>query len=707
MVKVTKKINNSDITDKSLLVSSYGVYAQTTDYNKNLIIDALKREARVKDELAEEIASAVDKKIHKLEVESVSSTFIRALVDEELTQRGQTRTLLKQKLLGISTFDLEQSITNKTQENANVINNTPETVNLYISETILKQYALNRVFSSDVTDAHLNGVIHIHDLGFITRIYCGAHSIEQIKKFGLKDLLNLSTQSAPAKHAHTLTGHLNTFLCSMQAFWNGAMGLAYLNTFYAPLLAGLTYKEIKSEAQYLIFSLSQCAFSRGSQTLFLDANIDLEVPDFLKKIPCIVSAGCYGTEFQITEHKKVVVLHPDKRKATLKDLEKHLVENKEIELSKLINQAGVLQSKLLTFGDFEHEAQLFAKALLEVWYAGDKNGKIFAFPKCDLHVNEMTFKDPKQRELLMFACKMAAEKSITNFFFERNVANGIQLSQCCRLKETITDMSLVENPETLRFTGFQNVSINIPQTAYRAQGDFDRTVKEIKFAMDLAMKTHLEKKKYIATLMDTPGKPLYQIGKIWSDGNPYVDLEKCTYIIGIVGLNEAVQRITGKQLDEDDDAYKIGLKIITHMYLYCKELSKRHSLKVTLEESPAESTSPRFAKIDLKKYPESEVYIKGNKRTGDVYYTNSVHLPAASQNTLIERIAKQGKFCQLIESGSICHCLVGEQNLTQEAVFDLIEKTYKNTQTAQITISAELVFCEECGHVHHGFNFLD
>ena len=33
---------------------------------------------------------------------------------------------------------------------------------------------------------------------------------------------NLDTSSAPAKHARTLTGHLNTFLASMQAYLCGS-----------------------------------------------------------------------------------------------------------------------------------------------------------------------------------------------------------------------------------------------------------------------------------------------------------------------------------------------------------------------------------------------------------------------------------------------------------------------------------------------------
>ena len=67
-------------------------------------------------------------------------------------------------------------------------------------------------------------MIHLHDLGYPTRVYCSSHSLEYLKKYGL-DLQNLDTKSGPAKHARTLTGHLNTFLASMQAYYAGALGV--------------------------------------------------------------------------------------------------------------------------------------------------------------------------------------------------------------------------------------------------------------------------------------------------------------------------------------------------------------------------------------------------------------------------------------------------------------------------------------------------
>ena len=196
----------------------------------------------------------------------------------------------KQISIGMPIYDLEQFIFSKSNENSNIAANNPEAINLSIAENTLKQYALKKIFSKDVAEAHLQGMVHLHDLGYPTRVYCSSHSLEYLKKYGLS-LLNLDTHSAPAKHARTLTGHLNTFLASMQAFYAGALGVGYINILYAPYLEGMDDKTMRQEAQHLVFSGSQSAFSRGGQTLFLDFNVHTGVPSYMRDIPAIGPGG--------------------------------------------------------------------------------------------------------------------------------------------------------------------------------------------------------------------------------------------------------------------------------------------------------------------------------------------------------------------------------------------------------------------------------
>ncbi|MFC1807683.1 anaerobic ribonucleoside-triphosphate reductase [Candidatus Omnitrophota bacterium] len=642
-LKVRKKTKaNASSTDIALLVTPLSK-DEIISWDRGKIALALQKEAGLESNLSYEIASSVEERIFDSKISHISTSLIREIVDNELFSRGLSKKLKTQALIGMPTYDLETLIFSKSDENSNISSNNPEAVNLAIAETTLKQYALQRIFSQDVAASHMKGEIHLHDLGYPTRVYCSSHSLEYLKKYGLY-LGNLDTHSAPAKHARTLTGHLNTFLASMQAYYAGALGVGYVNIMYAPYLEKLSDEEMLQEAQHLIFSASQNAFSRGGQSLFIDHNIHAGIPGYLKKIPAIGPGGKYTGK---------------------------------------------------TYGDYEELAQRFTKAMLSVWRKGDEGGRPFAFPKCDFHVTDETFTDPKQREILEYACQIASENGSTYFIFDRD---EITLSACCRLRTKISDNYMIEHPESMRFCGFQNITINLPQAAYRSgKGNTDGLFKEIERCMGIAVKAHIQKKEFMHKLMAESGLPMWEVGKMALDGRPYVDLENATYIIGIIGLNECVQHLTGKQLHEDEEIFKLGLKIIAFMNYKAKEAGKKLGLKFSLEESPAESASRRLAKVDLRQFPEDAYnVIKGDIEHDMHYYTNSIHFAADAPIDMITRIQKQAKFHTMIESGAIIHAFVGEKLPSKESIMNLVEKTYYNTQAAQITISPEFTVCNSC-----------
>jgi len=638
--KAIRRPNNP--TDISLLVNAQS-RDQLLEWDNSRIARALEVEADVAPELAGEIAHAVEKRVLASGLERISTSLIRELVDNELFERGLTGRLERQAVLGMPKYDLDTIVRSKSNENANIAQNNPEAINLSLAENILKQYALQEVFSRDLAEAHMLGKIHLHDLGYPTRVYCSSHSLEYLKKYGL-ELENLDVTSAPARHARTLTGHLNTFLASMQAYYAGALGVGYINIFYAPYLEGMSYKQMKQEAQHLIFSSAQNAFSRGGQTLFLDFNVHTGVPRYLADVPAIGPGGRYTGR---------------------------------------------------TYASYEKTAQRFCRALLDVWREGDQHGHIFAFPKCDFHINEQSLEDPVQRSIVEYACQIASENGVPYFVFDRD---DVTLSACCRLRTVIRDEHMIRHPESMRFCGFQNVTINLPQCAYRAgPGNFDALEREIDEMVELAVKAHRQKRAFIGSLMTSPEMPLWQIGKTARDGRPYVDLKRATYIVGLIGLNECMQHMTGKELHEGDDVVRHALHLVRHMQFKARELGARHGMTVALEESPAESATRRLAKVDLQGFPEETAgVIKGEVEKDEAYYTNSIHLRADAPVTLVDRIRIQSKFHRAIESGAIIHAFVGEERPPASSIMKLVEKTFRMTRAAQLTISPEFTICHDC-----------
>jgi len=628
-------------TDMALLVDT-GAKDALVPWDKSRIVEALEKEAHLDTELARKVAGAVEEKVFQSGLSRITTGLVRELVDNELFERGLTGRLERQQVIGMPRYDLERLIYSKSKENSNITSNNPEAINLCIAETILKQFALAEIFSKDVADAHLTARVHLHDLGYPTRVYCSSHSLEYLKKYGL-DLQNLDTKSAPAKHARTLTGHLNTFLATMQAYYAGALGVGYINIMYAPYVENMSDEEMRQEAQHLIFSCSQSAFSRGGQTLFLDFNIHTGVPKYMRDVEAIGPSGKYMGR---------------------------------------------------TYGSYEKAAQRFSRAMLDVWRAGDKDGHLFAFPKCDFHINAETFRDPAQMELLQYACQIAAENGVPYFVFDRS---EVTLSACCRLRTTIDDHYMIEHPESMRFCGFQNVTINLPQCSYRAgPGNWDALLNEIGEVMDIVLKAHLQKREFIKKMMASPEMPLWEIGKEAKDGRPYVDLDKATYIIGLIGLNECIQHMLGHELHESDEALKRGLFVASFMYHKAKSYTQKHGLKFSLEESPAESATRRMAKVDVRDWPQARALVKGDIANDEYYYTNSIHLRADAPVDLLTRIQKQAKFHSLIESGAIIHAFVGEERPPAESILALVRRTFDKTPAAQLTISPEFTICNDC-----------
>lgn len=733
VLSIATNTSNTNTTDAALLIESESKEIVGT-WNRRRIVNQLMEEADLSSELAEDIAKIVENIVidmYQRGVRKLTTTDIRSIVDLVLRQSGLEMQRKKQAVVGVPFSDLDEIIFKRSQENSNIASNNPEAVNLEIAERIQKQYALEKIFSEDVSQAHLKGAIHLHDLGYPTRVYCSSHSLEYIKKYGLGHLLaNLESKSNPPNSAAVLNQHVQTFLASLQAHYAGALGFGFLNIIYAPLinrpvevvkikienkeieiekndlqklieqkampefeiistkkkLKELSEREIEQIAQNLIFASSQNAFSRGGQTLFIDFNIHLNVPHYFKNVPVVGPKGKYMIQYENGEIELVNSVPRFNNPNNKADPRNGDADSSQLE-----------KAKILTYGDFEETAQKFAKALLTVWKKGDKSGRPFHFPKCDLHIDKEVFEDPKQLELFDYASQISSENGSVYFMFDRG--NGAVLAQCCRLKEKITDSSMLKYPEKLRFCGFQNVTINLAQAAYKGK-NFEETMNEIDKCMELAVKAHKQKAKFIQELLDSDGSPMRNLGKIGDDGQPYIDLKKATYIIGVIGLNEAVQFLTGKQLHESEDSYRLGLQFIAHMYKKIYELKAREGLKITIEETPGESTTRRFAKLDQHNFKVSEGIIKGTKE--NPYYTNSIHFSPDAEIGLVDRIVGQSKFHEMIESGAIIHAYIGEKRPNKEIIKQLVKKTLEDTRCAQLVFSPTYTECDICGKVMNG-----
>ncbi len=633
------------------------LFVRTSDedmsfWNRQRIVDALVREADVDPAAAEKISKEVQDQIIASKISVITAPLIRELVNAQLIARGMEKARKMHTRLGVPLYDVDQFILHPNKENANVPHG-PEATNLTLAENIKKEYALLNVFSQSIGDAHMRGDIHLHDLGFIDRPYCSGQSLEYIKKFGL-NLPNALSIAKPAKHPEVLLAHMVKFSAALQSNFAGAIGWDAVNIFFAPYLVDLSDRAIKQLAQMLIFEFSQQAVARGGQAIFSDINLYWEVPKHFEDVPAIGPGGTFtGKKYQ----------------------------------------------------DYTREAQKFVWALFEVYKEGDGTGRPFFFPKPLVHITEKFFQTEGHEAFLHLICDVAADKGNTYFVFDRG--STAKISECCRLSFKLDDQDLLDakEPWRMRYSALQNVTLNLPRLGYTSKGDDTLLFDKIADLMDLTITAHREKKAFIEKLISQGERSPLSLLTMNKDGAPYLRMHRVTYLIGMLGLNELVHIHTGEELHESNRAFKFGLKVISHMDLLTKKLSKEHGMRFVLEQTPAESTAYRFARLDLKYHsPQAEHYVKGDLDRGEAYYTNSTYFAVSSQMSPIDRVIKEGLFHPRIEAGSLTHIWLGESKPSKESLANFVIKTFRESLNDQIAFSPEFTNCLGCGKTTRGLH---
>jgi ribonucleoside-triphosphate reductase len=225
----------------------------------------------------------------------------------------------------------------------------------------------------------------------------------------------------------------------------------------------------------------------------------------------------------------------------------------------------------------------------------------------------------------------------------------------------------------------------------------------IRDRIDLAVKAHISKKEFIEQLLEAGESGPLSLLCMDRDGQGYLRMQRVSYLIGMVGLNELVQYHMGDELHESDEAIRFGLKIIAYMKVVADKYKDEHGMHFVLEQTPAESTAYRFAKLDMEQFPEeTATVLKGNLDTNEIYYTNSTLFNIGAEMNPVERIKLEGLFHPIIEAGAITHIWMGEAKPSTESLSNFVTKTFYWTKNDQVAFSPEFSSCRSCFRTTRG-----
>jgi ribonucleoside-triphosphate reductase (formate) len=511
----------------------------------------------------------------------------------------------------------------------------------YVSAKVSALYWLNKIYPTEIREAHAGGEFHLHDLGHISTYCCG---------WDLKDLLIKGfrggygqVQSKPAKHFRAALGHVVNFFYTLQGESAGAQAFSNFDTYLAPFIRydNLTYAEVKQAIQEFIFNMN-VPTRVGFQTPFTNITMDLQVPSTHMDEPVIWNGQPHPTD---------------------------------------------------TYKDFQKEMIILNRAFCEVLMAGDAMGRIFSFPIPTYNITkDFNWDNPE----FIFLWDMTKKYGIPYFsnYVNSDMKPEDARSMCCRLR--LDNRELVarggglfgSNPMT---GSIGVVTINLPRLGYLATTEEDFKEKLLHL-MELAKQSLEIKREILEKLMH---QNLYPVSKIYLDS---IYEHYGTYwanhfsTIGLIGMNEACLNLFGETI-ATEKGQRFAKDILVFMRDHIKDYQVQTGHLYNLEATPAEGTSYRLAQMDKKAYPE--IITQGK----DVpFYTNSTHLPVNFTSDIFEALKLQDDLQTQYTGGTVLHGFIGETIDSSESCKNLVRKISNGFKLPYFTLSPTFTVCNKHGY---------
>ena len=607
---------------------------ETEPFNSKRIRQKILEETELDKEEVNKITRSVLNTIKENYTDEISTSTIRALINQQLIKRGLTTEEEKSRKLGMSVQDFEDLLVNGCNDNAN-IGFSPEMIAKYAYDSIAKEYALLKM-PTECAEAHKQGLIHIHDLEYYnTRPNCMNYDLRFFAKNGLKidGKGDMGSVAKPPKSIEVLLNHMLQGLMAGATVFSGGQGYVNFNTLLAPFCRGRTYKEIKQAIQGFIFNCNMSLICRGGQVLFSSIALDLSCPPVLRDEPAVSFGG-------ITSG---------------------------------------------TYKDYQEEADMIFRAVCEVSNEKDGENAWHRFPNIMFNIREGDLDE------YTGTCKLLHETGANNPTIYYNNCTGIEKSiMGCRTALPMNYRGTYEE-DCVNTGNFMYNTINLPLIALEVDGDLEKFYTKLNEVCEICYKSLLHRRETVIDIIYNKHIADFLLQKDKETGKPLWDIDRTTITLGYCGLNEALIVLTGKPIT-DETSEDLGVEIIEFINMKKEEFHNRDGLRWSVIASPAESTAHRFAEIIKQKYPEATV--QGNK---DYYYlTNSHHIPVSSGVPWIDHIRNARKFHHLSMGGALLHIWSGEVWSDPVAIWKLNRRILEMGNPIFWAYSKVFTFCREC-----------
>ncbi len=508
---------------------------------------------------------------------------------------------------------------------------------LNVAGKVTANYWLSHVYAPEIGQAHREGDIHIHDLDMLSG-YCAGWSLRTLLTEGLNGVPG-KVEAAPPKHMSSAVGQIVNFLGTLQNEWAGAQAFSSFDTYMAPFVRkdGMDYAAVRQCMQEMIYNLN--VPSRwGTQTPFTNLTFDWVCPEDLREQVPVIG----GEEMPFA------------------------------------------------YGDLQAEMDLINRAYIDVMTTGDAKGRVFTFP---IPTYNITPGFPWESENAGRLFAMTAKYGLPYFqnFINSELKPNMVRSMCCRLQLDLRELlkrgnGLFGSAEQTGSVGV--VTVNCARLGYLHAGDEAALLDALGRLLELGSQSLEVKRKLIQRLMDQGLFP-YTRRYLGTLRNHFSTL-------GVNGINEMVRNFTrGEQDITTAWGHAFALRLLDFVRKRITGFQERTGHLYNLEASPAEGATYRFAKEDLKRWPD----ILHAGTPGKPYYTNSSQLPVGFTDDPFEALVRQEDLQTKYTGGTVLHLYMGERISDAAACRELVRRALTRFRLPYITVTPTFSVCPVHGYL--------
>ena len=563
------------------------------------------------------------------------------------------------KILSILRHDNELA----KQENANkdpVINSTMrDYLASEVSEDICRRY----IFPEDVIKAHDEGIIHIHDMGYISG------PITNCELVNLEDMLQNGTVITDTMiekpHSFSTACNIATQIISQVAsnsYGGQTISLAHLSPF-VEVSREKFRREIKAENRFINKEFTEEEINRMAE-IRVKKEIEKGIQTIQYQLQTLLTTNGQTPFVSVFMYLDEV---PEGRARD--DLAMIIEETLKQRYQGIKNEIGVWVSP--------------------------------AFPKLIYVLDEDNItEDSPYWYLTELAARCSAKRMVPDYIsakIMKQLKNG-DVYTCMGCRAFLTPDTVGMNPDgSHKYYGRYNqgaVTINLVDAACSSDGDEEKFWQLMEERTELCHKALRIRHE---TLLGTPSDVapiLWQHGAIarLKKGEKIDKLlydNYSTISLGYAGLSECVWRM--KNVSHTDPAgHDFGIEVMKLLNKKTAQWREAENISYSLYGTPMESSTYKFARCLQRRFG------KITHVTDKNYITNSYHIHVTEPIDAFSKLAFEAEFQALSPGGAISYVEIPDMQNNIPAVLSIMKFIYDHIMYAELNTKSD--YCMACGY---------